>query len=122
MAINSINKLNADFHKILELKLKVFIIKKGEHFAAYCPVLNLSAEGDNAENAKNSFEIILNSFITETIQRDRMEKELLKLGWQLQHKPIPIYRQPAYESIKFNISKYNIQSEFTKTINIPVTV
>jgi hypothetical protein len=63
---------------------------------AYCPALEVSSYGDDENDAKESFEEAMQIFLSETDRKGTLEKYLLKMGWQLQQKPKPIYNQPPF--------------------------
>jgi hypothetical protein len=62
---------------------------------AYCPALELSSYGDDQNDAKEAFGEAMKIFLSETDRKGTLERYLLKLGWQLQQKPKPMYNQPS---------------------------
>src|SRR5690242_16501656 len=85
--------IKKNLHSI-EVNVPVLIIKDGKHFVAYCPALNLSSYGKNAESAKQAFNENMEIFIEETIRKGTLEKYLLKQGWMIQQIPQAIYKPP----------------------------
>ncbi|MDR2205364.1 MAG: hypothetical protein LBE36_04325 [Flavobacteriaceae bacterium] len=102
------------------INVQVALFKEDETWVAYCPALELSSYGDNKEEAKTLFEESMNIFIKETDRKGTLERFLLKLGWQLQQKPIPIYNQPVFSLQKNQeIFRKNPQI-YNEKIAIPV--
>ena len=60
----------------------------------YCPALALSSYVEDQNNAKEAFGEAMRIFLSETDRKGTLERYLLKLGWQLQQKPKPMYKQP----------------------------
>lgn len=80
----------------LNIKVQVALFLEDDIWVAYCPALELSSYGDNKNEAKEAFEEAMQIFLTETERKGTLEKYLLKLGWQLQQKPKPVYNQPQF--------------------------
>lgn len=78
----------------LNVKVQVALFQEDGIWVAYCPALEVSSYGDDKNEAKGAFEEAMQIFISETERKGTLEKYLLKLGWQLQQKPKPLYTQP----------------------------
>ena len=85
----------------LNVNVEVALFQEDGIWVAYCPALEVSSYGDEKHEAKEAFEEAMQIFLSETERKGTLEKYLLKLGWQLQQKPKPIYNQP-YLSIQGN--------------------
>lgn len=68
--------------------------KEGDSHIVYCPALEISAYGDNPDEAVHSFKVNLRIFFRHTIEKGTLERILLGLGWTLQQKPKPRYQPP----------------------------
>ncbi|HXR85219.1 MAG TPA: hypothetical protein VN722_12975 [Hanamia sp.] len=91
----SVNTLQKDKYS-LNINVEVALFKEGVTWVAYCPALEVSSYGDDKKEAKEAFEEAMQIFLSETERKGTLEKYLLKLGWQLQQKPIPVYNQPHF--------------------------
>lgn len=78
----------------LNVNVQVALFQEDGIWVAYCPALEVSSYGDEKEEAKQAFEEAMQIFLSETERKGTLEKYLLKLGWQLQQKPKPMYNQP----------------------------
>jgi len=80
----------------LNVNVEVALFEEDGIWVAYCPALEVSSYGDDKKEAKEGFEEAMQIFLSETQRKGTLEKYLLKLGWQLQQKPIPMYNQPHF--------------------------
>ncbi len=78
----------------LNVSVQVALFQEGDIWVAYCPALEVSSYGDDKDEAKEAFEEAMQIFLSETDRKGTLERYLLKLGWQLQQKPKPMYNQP----------------------------
>ena len=79
----------------IKVGVGVFITQEDDDtFLAYCPALELSTYGESVEDVKTAFEDVLHIFITSTVEKGTLERELLSLGWTLKKKPEPRYKPP----------------------------
>ena len=75
--------------------VQVFLVSEDDVFVAYCPALELSSYGDSIEDARHAFGEAMQIFVHDTQAKGTLEKELLKLGWKLQQRPIVNYEPPS---------------------------
>lgn len=85
----------------ININVQVVLFQEDDMWVAYCPALELSSYGDSQKDAKNAFDEAMTIFLKETDRKGTLERYLLKLGWQLQQKPKPVYNQPSF-SLKDN--------------------
>lgn len=78
----------------VKVDVQIVLFQEDETWVAYCPALELSSYGDNEQEAKKAFDEAMDIFLSETNRKGTLERCLLKLGWQLQLKPKPVYNQP----------------------------
>ena len=78
----------------LNVNVQVALFQEDGIWVAYCPALEVSSYGDDKNEAKEAFEEAMQIFLSETDRKGTLERYLLKLGWQLQQKPKPMYNQP----------------------------
>lgn len=92
MAKNTVSKLRNS----INVTVQVVLFQEDGIWVAYCPALELSSYGDDKDDAREAFEAAMKIFLSETDRKGTLERYLLKLGWQLQQKPRPIYNQPNF--------------------------
>lgn len=63
--------------------LPVDILKEGDSFIAYSPVLDLSTVGDTFEEAQQRFNEAVQIFFEEIEGKGTLEEALTELGWQI---------------------------------------
>ena len=78
----------------INVNVQVTLFQEDGMWVAYCPALELSSYGDDQNDAKQAFGEAMRIFLSETDRKGTLERYLLKLGWQLQQKPKPMYNQP----------------------------
>lgn len=66
----------------LEVSLPVSVLKEGEYFIAYTPVLDLSTSGKSFEEVKGRFGELVPLFFEELLRKGTLEEVLFGLGWQ----------------------------------------
>ncbi len=57
---------------------------------AVCPILDVSAYGNNLQEAEANFKLALQAFFEETVEHNRMDEVLKEHGWKqivVDHKP-----------------------------------
>ena len=74
--------------------INYIVFQEEDSFIGFCPSLNLSTYGDSVEDTKEAMKEVIQFNIQDWIEERRLEKELLRLGWQLQFRPVPLFRQP----------------------------
>lgn len=80
----------------INVNVQVVLFQEDGMWVAYCPALELSSFGDDKRDAKEAFDEVIQIFLAETDRKGTLERYLLKLGWQLQQKPKPMYNQPYF--------------------------
>lgn len=80
----------------ININIQVVLFQEDNMWVAYCPALEISSYGDDQKDAKAAFDEAMAIFINETDRKGTLERYLLKLGWQLQQKPKPVYNQPNF--------------------------
>ena len=64
------------------ISVPVQMIKEGKAFVAFCPVLDLSTQGNSFGQAQKMFDEIVRIFIEEIDRMGTMDKVLNDLGWR----------------------------------------
>ena len=90
------------------VNLPVQIIKEGNVYVAYCPVLDIATQGDTYAEAQQMFSELVRVFIDDLIERGTLEKVLLDLGWK-----------KASHSRRWELPERQFISETHQEINLP---
>jgi hypothetical protein len=70
-------------YKLIDVELPLFLFKDEKSHVVYSPTLDLSGYGDTEEEAKKSFQIVMEEFIKYAIEKGTLEDALKKLGWTI---------------------------------------
>ncbi len=70
----------------VQFSVPVSILKEGNNFIAYSPVLDLSTVGKTFAEAKMMFEEAVQIFFEEIIAKGTINEALSELGWQKKKK------------------------------------
>ena len=92
----------------VNVSLPVQIIKEGNVYVAYCPVLEIATQGDTYEQAHEMFQELVKVFFDDLIERGTLEKVLLDLGWQ-----------KASQGRRWKLPERQFISETHQEINLP---
>lgn len=71
----------SDGNNNVELSLSIFLWEEDSVFYVYSPALDLTGYGLNKEEARTSFETVLQEFIAYTHNKKTIFAELENLGW-----------------------------------------
>lgn len=83
-------RASTDAH--IEITVPVVVFKDEEDgiWYAHCPVLDVTGYGKTKEEAKDSFEIVLDETIGYMLEHGTLDSELKRLGWgKTQGRPTP---------------------------------
>lgn len=75
------NAKYSDGNKNVELSVSIFLWEEDSIFYVYSPALDLTGYGLSTEEARVSFETVLQEFIVYTHNNKTIFKELENLGW-----------------------------------------
>ena len=92
----------------------------------YCPALDLSGYGKNENEAKQSFEIVLEEFFRYTLNKNTFFEELTRMGWKIKKGNKPMSPPQMSDLLEKNENFSRIFNEhnfrkFDKEILIPVS-
>ena len=76
------DKINISNEKI-NSELAIFLFKEDENYIAYSPALDLSGYGKTEEEARNSFNIVLNEYFDYSISEGTLYQDLKTHGWNI---------------------------------------
>jgi len=69
------------------VRLTVQFLQEGDTIVAYCPSLDLSAQGASLEDAKKAFQETFELFIEELNKAGKLEDVLEECGWRKAEMP-----------------------------------
>ncbi|MFT5206778.1 MAG: putative RNase H-like HicB family nuclease [Candidatus Omnitrophota bacterium] len=76
--------------------LPLEILKEGKWFIVHCPILDVTAQGESPEDAKDSFKETLELVMSDLIKRGNLDAYLTKLGWRKSSKPKKHWIPPTF--------------------------
>ena len=91
----------------------------------YCPALDIQGYGNNDKEARDSFVIVLEEFLTYTLHKKTFFSEMKKMGWKIKSKHKPMLPPNLCDSLKNNenfqqiFNQHNFQ-KFDTEIPMPV--
>lgn len=80
------NTKYSDGKKNVELEVSIFLWEEDAIFYVYAPALDLTGYGLSREEARQSFETVLEEFLVYTHNKKTIFKELENLGWAVNKK------------------------------------
>lgn len=66
----------------LELSIPISILKEGQYFIVYSPVLDLSTSAKDFKGARERFGEVVHIFFEELLEKRTLDEVLSELGWQ----------------------------------------
>lgn len=107
----------------IRMNLKVLFFREDSTYFAYLPSLDLTGYGNNEDEAKSSLKIVLDEFLTYTLNKNTLFLELQRLGWKVKNKRKPMTAPKISDLINTNDQLKDIVNEKQySTFNIPVNV
>ncbi len=67
----------------IKVSLDVYLFREGESFIAYSPALDLSGYGLSEDEAKDSFSIVIEQYISYGLSNHTLIKDLREHGWKV---------------------------------------
>jgi predicted RNase H-like HicB family nuclease len=91
----------------INFALPFSILREGDSFVAYTPVLDLSTTGSTFKEAQKNFEEIVNIFFKELMEMGTLNEVLKDLGWERQNETFapPVVVENSVQ--KFSIPAIN---------------
>lgn len=86
----------------VEVSLDLIEFIEDEVHFVFSPALDLTGYGDNKKEARTSFEVTLKEFLSYTIEKNTLDKELKRLGWKKQKKSDHSYTPPELSKLSRN--------------------
>ena len=68
---------------VKSMNLSLVEYKDDEAYYSYCPALDLIGYGDNEEEAKKSFQLVLEEYIRYTTENQTLIADLKEHGWKI---------------------------------------
>jgi len=70
----------------VKVRVPLIMFTEDDNEIIYCPALDVSGYGKTKTEARHSFEISLDQFLTYTLKKDTFVDELKKMGWTVKRK------------------------------------
>ena len=67
-------------------KLTIAIYKEGKDFIAFCPALDLCAQGKSVKTVQKNFEETFDLFLGEIVKKGTLDQVLSDCGWKKETK------------------------------------
>lgn len=104
---------------IVDAKLDVFIYENDGFKIAYAPALDLMGYGKTVEDAKASFEVVVEDFFEAAFQHGTFEKYLEVRGWKKEARKVE-FLSPVNWNIQENKQLQNIFALDFEKQTVPV--
>ena len=108
----------------VNVNLVTFIFKQGDNYVTLAPSIELSGYGDSKEDSNDSFNVVLEEFISYSLENKILADNLIKLGWNFEEDEHPgeldynIYSKEISDFI--NVESSVEYSSFARTICLNV--
>lgn len=102
----------------VKLKLPLIIFSEEGTHVTYCPALDLSGYGNNEQEARDSFSLVLSEYLSYTIRKKTLASDLSKHGWKVNKKLRKGATPPSIENLLKTNEDFNRvfnQYDFKKT-------
>jgi hypothetical protein len=86
-------------NNMISFNLDMYLFREGESYIVYNPALDMSAYGDTEEDAKKSFESILESSIKYSLNKNTFKEDLLNHGWEIKSLKQKKIKSPSIEEL-----------------------
>jgi len=110
----------------INTKLSLLSFKEDGAYIIYSPALDLSGYGNTEEEAKESFQVVLEEFITYCMNKKTFYEELKRLGWHIKGgKTDPEIKSPDWTDLLKNnpeledILENKQFTKFNQEVNLP---
>lgn len=80
-------ELVASNHKVT-VNVALICFQEGKNHIVYCPALELSGYGSSEDEAKKSFETVLEEYVRYATNKKTLEKDLQKRGWAVKKRKV----------------------------------
>lgn len=80
-------------------KLEMYMFKEDGAYIVYCPALDLSAYGDDEDEARKAFEQTFEMHITYCINKKTLYEDLKNHGWTIKSKKQKKIKAPSFDKM-----------------------
>jgi len=88
----------------LRAKLPMQVLSDGDVYSARCLPLDLVAQGETREEAREAIEEAVTMFLQDLLERNMLEQGLFELGWKREmEQSVPTYQIPPAVIEELNI-------------------
>lgn len=113
-----------DKNKFLDISIILYeFMDEDNVFFVYSPHLDISGYGKTPSDAKESFKVALDDFLSYTLNKKTLHQELIRLGWKADKKKIIIPKMQTLiqerEFLSQIFDKYPIFTTRRENVGIP---
>lgn len=83
----------------VDASLDIYTFNNDGYVVVYCPALDISAYGDDKEQAKQSFEFRFSEYIKYCLAKNTLLKDLQKHGWKIKSLKQKRVKSPTVEEM-----------------------
>lgn len=83
----------------IRAKLEMYMFQEDGAYIVYCPALDLSAYGENEEDARKAFEQTFEMHFTYCINKRSLYDDLKKHGWTIKSKKQKKIKAPSFDKM-----------------------
>ena len=83
----------------VDAQLDIYTFKEDGYEVLYCPALDISAYGDDKEEAKRSFEIRFEEYLKYCLAKNTLVKDLQNHGWKIKSTKQKKIKSPTVEEM-----------------------
>ncbi len=109
-------------HESVSSELAIFLFKEDGNYIAYSPALDLSGYGKTEEEARKSFNVVLNEYFDYCISEGTLCKDLEAHGWSFKKHEVETPKISVLISRNQELSNILDKKDFKKyhePINVP---
>lgn len=89
-------------NKTASVKLGVIEFQEEGVFIFYAPALDVSGYGNTEEEARKSFDFVMDEFMAHLLKKGTLHKELKRLGWNIRSVNQKSIKAPSIEDLAKN--------------------
>lgn len=113
---------------IVQAKLEMYMFQEDGAYIVYCPALDLSAYGDNEDDAKRAFEKTFEMHFAYCINKKTLYDDLKQHGWTIRSKKQRKIKAPSFDKMLQtndafrDIARNKDYTKYSQNISIPELV
>lgn len=102
------SKINFKGTREITAHLDIYSFWEGTNLILYCPALDMSAYGENEEDAKHNFETVYSEYIDYCMSKKTLVADLKNHGWNIKSLKQKRIKSPSFEELMNNETLFDI--------------